>query len=149
MRFFSVTQVSERDNVRLGAVGRTAGIEDQAWSVSLSASRNRLEQRQNQRSTEEFLIRHLADHHFFNGDDASPSKNQEALRKQATLHLTNAREVDLAAMLKTLRSQYNIRTLACEGGPDSFRSLLEQGFQSINSILQSRRIMFGGGKHLR
>src|ERR1041385_3122983 len=35
-----------------------------------------------------------------------PSKNQEALRKTATLHLTGAREVDLAAMLKTLRDQY-------------------------------------------
>src|SRR5215510_1009195 len=32
-----------------------------------------------------------------------PSKNQEALRKTATLHLTAAGKVDLAAMLKTLR----------------------------------------------
>src|SRR6478672_8134168 len=32
-----------------------------------------------------------------------PPKNQEALRKKATLHLTNATEIDLAAMLKTLR----------------------------------------------
>ena len=35
-----------------------------------------------------------------------PRKNQEALRKKATLHLTDARRVDLAAMLKTLRNQY-------------------------------------------
>src|SRR5437763_11309362 len=57
-----------------------------------------------------------------------PPKNQEALRKTATLHLTNTTEVDLAAMLKTLRNQYNVRTVACEGGPTLFRSLLEQGF---------------------
>src|SRR4051812_7773908 len=38
-----------------------------------------------------------------------PPKNQEALRKTATLHLTNTTEVDLAAMLKTLRNQYNVR----------------------------------------
>ena len=41
-----------------------------------------------------------------------PLKNQDALRKKATLQLTSAREVDLAAMLKTLRNQYKVRTLA-------------------------------------
>src|SRR5712672_366672 len=39
-----------------------------------------------------------------------PPKNQEALRKTATLHLTGDREVDVAAMLETLRDQYNVRT---------------------------------------
>src|SRR5919197_221374 len=34
-----------------------------------------------------------------------PRKNQEALRKTAMLHLTRARYVDLAAMLKILRHQ--------------------------------------------
>src|SRR2546423_4173533 len=52
-----------------------------------------------------------------------PRKNQEVFRKTATLHLTNTTEVDLAAMLKTLRNQYNVRTVACEGGPTLFRSL--------------------------
>jgi riboflavin biosynthesis pyrimidine reductase len=55
-----------------------------------------------------------------------PLKNQDALRKKATLQLTSAREVDLAAMLKTLRNQYKVRTLACEGGPTLFRALLER-----------------------
>ena len=74
-----------------------------------------------------------------------PSKNQDALRKKATLHLTNATEVDLAAMLKTLRNQYNIRTLACEGGPTLFRSLLEQGLvDQLNLTIAP--YMFGGGK---
>src|SRR5215813_9731590 len=72
-----------------------------------------------------------------------PSKNQEALRKKATLHLTSAREVDLAAMLKTLRNQYKIRTLACEGGPTLFRSLLERGLvDQLNLTIAP--YLFGG-----
>jgi riboflavin-specific deaminase-like protein len=74
-----------------------------------------------------------------------PWKNQTALRKKATLHLTDAREVDLAAMLKTLRDQYKVRMLACEGGPTLFRSLLEQGFiDQLNLTIAP--YMFGGGK---
>src|SRR6476660_9557360 len=72
-----------------------------------------------------------------------PSKNQEALRKTATLHLTAAREVDLAAMLKTLRDQYKVRTLACEGGPTLFRSLLERDLvDQLNLTIAP--YMFGG-----
>src|SRR5262245_32907898 len=72
-----------------------------------------------------------------------PPTNQEALRKKATLHLTSAREVDLAAMLKTLRDQYNVRTLACEGGPTLFRSFLEQGLvDQLNLTIAP--YMFGG-----
>jgi 2,5-diamino-6-(ribosylamino)-4(3H)-pyrimidinone 5'-phosphate reductase len=73
-----------------------------------------------------------------------PSKNQEALRKKATLHLTGAKEVDLAAMLKTLRHQYKVSTLACEGGPTLFRSLLEEGLvDQLNLTIAP--FMFGGG----
>src|SRR5215467_14422929 len=46
-----------------------------------------------------------------------PRKNQEPLRKRAILHLTKADQVDIAAMLEILRREYNVRTLACEGGP--------------------------------
>ena len=74
-----------------------------------------------------------------------PPKNQEALRKTATLHLTGAREVDLAAMLKTLRDQYKVRTLACEGGPTLFRSLVEQGLvDQLN--LTVAPYLFGGSE---
>jgi len=74
-----------------------------------------------------------------------PSKNQETLRKKAILHLTKADQVDLAAMLKTLRNQYKVRTLACEGGPTLFRSLLEQGLvDQLNLTIAP--YMFGGGK---
>ena len=74
-----------------------------------------------------------------------PRKNQEALRQMAILHLTSAREVDLAAMLKTLRDRYKVRTLACEGGPTLFRALLEQGFiDQLNLTIAP--YMFGGAK---
>jgi riboflavin-specific deaminase-like protein len=74
-----------------------------------------------------------------------PPKSQEALRKTATLHLTNAKEVDLAAMLKTLSDQYKVRTLECEGGPTLFRSLLEQGLiDQVNLTIAP--YMFGGAK---
>jgi 2,5-diamino-6-(ribosylamino)-4(3H)-pyrimidinone 5'-phosphate reductase len=74
-----------------------------------------------------------------------PRKNQEALRQMAILHLTGAREVDLAAMLRTLRDQYKVRTLACEGGPTLFRSLLERGLvDQLNLTIAP--YMFGGGK---
>jgi riboflavin-specific deaminase-like protein len=74
-----------------------------------------------------------------------PRKNQEALRKKATLHLTAAKEVDLAAMLKTLLDQYEVRTLGCEGGPTLFRSLLEQGLvDQLNLTIAP--YMFGGAK---
>src|SRR5881398_1080204 len=74
-----------------------------------------------------------------------PPKNQEALRKTAILHLTGAREVDLAAMLKTLRNQYKVRTLACEGGPMLFRALLERDLvDQLNLTIAP--YMFGGGK---
>src|ERR1041385_4032634 len=56
-----------------------------------------------------------------------PKKIQAALRAKATLHLTRSQHVDLAAMLRNLRSDYNVRTVACEGGATLFRSLLERG----------------------
>ena len=72
-------------------------------------------------------------------------KNQKALRKMATLHLTGAREVNLATMLNTLRNQYNVSTLACEGGPTLFRSLLEQGLvDQLNLTIAP--YLFGGAK---
>src|SRR5206468_259085 len=74
-----------------------------------------------------------------------PRKNQEALRKKATLHLTGAKNIDLAAMLKTLRDQYKVRTLACEGGPTLFRALLEDRLvDQLNLTIAP--YMFGGAK---
>jgi riboflavin-specific deaminase-like protein len=74
-----------------------------------------------------------------------PPKNQEALRQRAILHITKADQVDVAAMLETLRNQYKVRTLACEGGPTLFRSLLEQDLvDQLNLTIAP--YMFGGGK---
>jgi 2,5-diamino-6-(ribosylamino)-4(3H)-pyrimidinone 5'-phosphate reductase len=74
-----------------------------------------------------------------------PWKNQEALRERATLHLTSASGVNLAEMLKTLRDQYKVRTVACEGGPTLFRSLLEQGLvDQLNLTIAP--FLFGGAK---
>ena len=74
-----------------------------------------------------------------------PPKNQEALSRRATLHLTGDREVDLVTMLETLRVQHRVRTLACEGGPTLFRSLLEQDLvDQLNLTIAP--YMFGGVK---
>ena len=72
-----------------------------------------------------------------------PRKYQQALREKATLHLTRAQHVDLAAMLRTLRDKYKVRTVACEGGPTLFRALLERGLiDRLNLTLAP--YMFGG-----
>jgi len=72
-----------------------------------------------------------------------PRKYQEALEKKATLHLSDAEHVNLAAMLHTLRDRYKIRTIACEGGPSLFRSLLARGLvDQLNLTIAPS--MFGG-----
>ena len=55
-----------------------------------------------------------------------PRKFQASLRDKATLHLTKSKNVDLGAMLRTLRTTYRVRKVACEGGATLFRSLLER-----------------------
>jgi riboflavin-specific deaminase-like protein len=74
-----------------------------------------------------------------------PRKYERALEKEATLHLSNSKHVDLAGMLYTLRKKYGVRTVACEGGPTLFRSLLEQGLiDRLNLTIAP--YMFGGAK---
>ena len=74
-----------------------------------------------------------------------PKKTRTALEGKATLHLTDCDEIDLAAMLKTLRRKYKVRALACEGGPTLFRSLLERGLvDQLNLTIAP--YMFGGVK---
>jgi 5-amino-6-(5-phosphoribosylamino)uracil reductase len=72
-----------------------------------------------------------------------PRTNRKALQRKATLHLTDAQHVDLAVMLETLRNQYKVRTLACEGGPTLFRALLEEDLiDQLNLTIAP--YMFGG-----
>jgi len=74
-----------------------------------------------------------------------PRKTQAALKRKASLHLTKSAEIDLAAMLGTLLSKYNVRRLACEGGPTLFRALLERGLiDQLNLTITP--YMFGGAK---
>jgi riboflavin biosynthesis pyrimidine reductase len=74
-----------------------------------------------------------------------PQRYQNALRKKATLHLARTEHLDLNAMLQTLRSQYNVRTLACEGGPTLFRALLEEDLvDQLNLTIAP--YMFGGAR---
>ena len=74
-----------------------------------------------------------------------PRKRQEALSKKATLHLSHAKQVDLRTMLEILRNKYNVRRLACEGGPTLFRALLKRSFiDQLNLTLAP--YMFGGAK---
>jgi riboflavin-specific deaminase-like protein len=74
-----------------------------------------------------------------------PQKFQRTLEKKANLHLSNSRHVDLAGMLKTLRKRYEVRAVACEGGPTLFRALLEQGLiDQLNLTIAP--YMFGGAK---
>jgi len=55
-----------------------------------------------------------------------PVRYQKLLRQKAILHLSDARSVDLAWMLAQLRSEYRVRSVACEGGATLFRALLEK-----------------------
>src|SRR5947207_2687564 len=74
-----------------------------------------------------------------------PGKYRRVLEKKATLHLSSSKHVDLARMLETLRKKYGVRTVACEGGPTLFRSLLEQGLiDRLNLTIAP--YMFGGAK---
>lgn len=54
-----------------------------------------------------------------------PRKYQLALREKATLRLSDTRSVDLTRMLQVLRREYDVRRVACEGGAELFRGLLE------------------------
>jgi riboflavin-specific deaminase-like protein len=55
-----------------------------------------------------------------------PRANRIALMPKATLHLSKARQVGLREMLQCLREDYQVRTVACEGGATLFRAMLEQ-----------------------
>jgi riboflavin-specific deaminase-like protein len=72
-----------------------------------------------------------------------PKKYREALRGKATLHLGDGHDVHLVAMLQTLRREYKVRTVACEGGPTLFRALLERGLvDQLNLTIAP--FLFGG-----
>lgn len=72
-----------------------------------------------------------------------PRRFQKALREKATLHLSETPSVDLRWMLRQLRTDYKVQSIACEGGPALFRSLLEvDAVDQLNLTLAP--ILFGG-----
>src|SRR5207302_352721 len=73
-----------------------------------------------------------------------PKEVRTALHeKNATLHLSETKDVDLVEMLRVLRRDYKIRRVACEGGPILFRSLLERGLvDELNLTIAP--YLFGG-----
>jgi riboflavin-specific deaminase-like protein len=76
-----------------------------------------------------------------------PARFQKALREKATLHLSDARSVDLAWMLQQLSRDYGVRTVACEGGATLFRALLEQDLvDQLNLTIAP--YLFGGANAL-
>src|SRR5205814_2767684 len=65
------------------------------------------------------------------------------LDKKVELHLSETPDVDLREMLRTLRRDYKVRRVACEGGPILFRSLLEAGLvDELNLTIAP--YLFGG-----
>ena len=72
-----------------------------------------------------------------------PVRYQKLLRQKATLHLSDARSVDLTWMLEQLRREYKIRSVACEGGAKLFRALLEEDLvDQLNLTIAP--FLFGG-----
>ena len=73
-----------------------------------------------------------------------PKEVRAALReKNATLHLSETKDVDLGEMLRILRHDYKVRRIACEGGPILFRSMLELGLiDELNLTIAPH--LFGG-----
>ena len=72
-----------------------------------------------------------------------PRRYQKMLREKATLVLSTTRQVDLAWMLRQLRREYKVRTVACEGGAKLFRGLLERGLvDQLNVTIAP--VLFGG-----
>ena len=72
-----------------------------------------------------------------------PRKFQVALREKATLRLSDAPAVNLAWMLQQLGSEYGVRRVACEGGAELFRGLLE--LQLVDQLnLTIAPYIFGG-----
>jgi 5-amino-6-(5-phosphoribosylamino)uracil reductase len=73
-----------------------------------------------------------------------PKEVRSALQgKNAKLHLSETRDVDLVEMLRTLRRDYKVRRVACEGGPTLFRSMLAAGLIDELSLTIAP-YLFGG-----
>jgi riboflavin-specific deaminase-like protein len=74
-----------------------------------------------------------------------PASTRAALADRTDLWLHDAAEVSLAGMLATLRSEYRVKRLVCEGGAQIFRALLTAGLiDEVHTTLVPR--IFGGSQ---
>lgn len=72
-----------------------------------------------------------------------PETIQEVLGHKATLHLSESKSVDLAAMARRLAREYRVGKLACEGGARLFRSFVDLGLiDQLNLTIAP--YLFGG-----
>ena len=74
-----------------------------------------------------------------------PARIRAALAAQADVWLHESASVNLAALLATLRADYGVRRLVCEGGAQIFRALLAAGLVDELHVTLCPRI-FGGEK---
>lgn len=74
-----------------------------------------------------------------------PSRTQSALADKADLWLHETDSVNLAAMMSTLRSEYGVKRLVCEGGAQIFRALLTAKLIDEIHLTLSPRIFGGRG----
>lgn len=72
-----------------------------------------------------------------------PAKTRAALADKADLWLHESESVNLAAMLTTLRGEYRVKRLVCEGGAQIFRALLAAGLVDELHVTLCPRL-FGG-----
>ena len=73
------------------------------------------------------------------------SATRTRLARLADLWLYEGARVNLAAMLATLRADYGVRRVVCEGGPRLFRALLEEQLVDEIHITLAPRIFGGTG----
>ncbi len=74
-----------------------------------------------------------------------PARTRAALAAKADVWLHESPSVNLAAMLATLRTDYGVKRLVCEGGAQIFRALLTAGLvDELHATLCPR--IFGGEK---
>ncbi|EDY20467.1 bifunctional deaminase-reductase domain protein [Chthoniobacter flavus Ellin428] len=74
-----------------------------------------------------------------------PARVQSALAGKADLWLHEGPAVNLAGMLATLRADYGVKRLVCEGGAQIFRALLSAGLIDEIHLTLAPKI-FGGIK---
>jgi len=74
-----------------------------------------------------------------------PARVRDALAGRADLWLDEAATVNLPGMLATLRSDYRVKRLVCEGGAQIFRALLAAGLIDEVHLTFAPRIFGGRG----